>query len=524
MRPKPVVLAIIDGWGVAPDSKGNAITRAKTPNYDKFTKEYPTMTLFASGNEVGLQFGEMGNSEVGHLNIGAGRVYYQTFPRINKSISDGGFFKNDAFVKISEHVKKNKSALHLIGLVSPGNVHASQSHCYALLEFAKKNKLKKVFVHVILDGRDTLYNGGIDYVEQLQKKMKELKIGGIASISGRYFAMDRDNRWDRTEKVYKVMALGQGKMFEDAREAIETSYRKEVFDEEFEPIVIGSKGKPVATIDSEDGVIFFNFRPDRARQLTQAFVLPTFPKFEREYIRNLFFVTMTEYEKEIPVIVAFPPSVVYNSMAQVISDADLKQFHVAETEKYAHITFFLNGTVEEPFEGEERKIIPSPRVASYNLMPEMSSAEITKEVIKAIESERFDVIFLNYANPDMVAHTSNYAATIIAVESVDKGLGAIADHVLAKDGVFLITADHGNAEETVNLQTGEINKEHSTNPVPFIIVANKYRGQAGPGGDPPEGDLSLINPVGVLADVAPTVLNVLELDIPPEMTGRSLLV
>lgn len=524
MRSKPVVLAIIDGWGVAPDSEGNAITRAKTPNYDKFTKEYPTMTLFASGNEVGLQFGEMGNSEVGHLNIGAGRVYYQTFPRINKSISDGSFFKNDAFVKISEHIKNNKSALHLIGLVSPGNVHASQSHCYALLEFAKKNKLKKVFIHVILDGRDTLYNGGIDYVEQLQKKMKELKIGEIASISGRYFAMDRDSRWERTEKAYRAMAQGQGKMFDNAKEAIETSYREEVFDEEFEPVVIGSRGKSVATINSEDGVIFFNFRPDRARQLTQAFVLPTFPKFEREYIRNLFFVTMTEYEKEIPVTVAFPPSVVHNSLAQVISDAGLKQFHVAETEKYAHITFFLNGTVEEPFEGEERKIIPSPKVASYNLMPEMSSAEITKEVIKAIESERFDVIFLNYANPDMVGHTSNYAATITAVESVDKGLGSIADHVLAKDGVFLITADHGNAEEIVNLQTGEINKEHSTNPVPFLIVANKYRGQAGPGGDPPEGDLSLINPVGVLADVAPTVLNVLELDIPQEMTGRSLLV
>ncbi len=523
MRPKPVVLAVMDGWGVAPDSEGNAITRAKTPNYDKFVREYPAMTLYASGNEVGLQFGEMGNSEVGHLNIGAGRVYYQTFPRINKSIADKSFFSNDAFVKVVEHVKKNKSSLQLIGLVSPGNVHASQLHCYALLELAKKYKVKKVFVHVILDGRDTLYNGGLDYIDQLEKKMKELKVGQIASVSGRYYAMDRDNRWDRTQKAYEAMAEGKGEVFGSAREAIEESYKREVFDEEFVPVVIGKRNKPTATIESGDGVIFFNFRPDRARQLTKAFVLPSFAKFEREYIKDLFFVTMTEYEKEIPVIVAFPPVVVHNSMAQVISDAGLKQFHIAETEKYAHITFFLNGTIEEPFEGEERKIIPSPKVASYDLAPEMSEPEITKEVVKAIESDRFDAIFLNFANADMVGHTSNFAATVAGVEAVDKGLGTIAEHVLAKDGIFLITADHGNAEELVNFQTGDINKEHSTNPVPFIIVANKYRGQAGPAGDPPNGDLSLMNPVGVLGDVAPTVLKLMELDIPPEMTGRPLI-
>ena len=412
----------------------------------------------------------------------------------------------------------------MIGLVSPGNIHASQTHCYALLELAKKNKLKKVYLHVILDGRDTLYNGGIDYVEQMQKKMKELKIGEIATISGRYYAMDRDNRWDRTEKAYRAMAEGQGKIYEDVSEAIQTSYREEVFDEEFVPVVIGSNNKPKAVIKNDDGVVFFNFRPDRARQLTKAFVLPSFAKFEREYIKNLFFVTMTEYEKEIPVVVAFSPMVVHNSMTQVISDAGLKQFHVAETEKYAHITFFLNGTIEEPFEGEERQIIASPQVAKYDLAPEMSTPEITKEVVKAIEADRFDVIFLNYASPDMVGHTSNYDAVLLAVESVDKGLGSIAEHVLAKDGVFLITADHGNAEEILNIQTGEMNKEHSTNPVPFLIIANKYRGQAGPGGDPPDTDLSLIKPVGVLADVAPTILELLEIDIPPEMTGRSLLV
>jgi len=453
MRPKPLVLAICDGWGVAPDSDGNAIVRADTPNYDRFIKEYPAMTLYASGNEVGLQFGEMGNSEVGHLNIGAGRVYYQTYPRINKSISEGSFFDNEAFLKVAEHIKKNKSALHLIGLISPGNVHASQSHCYALLEFAKKNKLKNVYLHVILDGRDTLYKGGLDYVENLEKKMKELKIGEIASLSGRYYAMDRDNRWERTEVAYRTMTEGKGEVFGNASEAINTSYKKEVFDEEFVPVVIGKKDKPTALVEEGDGIIFFNFRPDRARQLTKAFVLPTFVKFERQYIKDLFFVTMTEYEKEIPVTVAYPPSVVHNSLAQVISAAGLKQFHIAETEKYAHITFFLNGTVEEPFEGEERKIIPSPKVESYHVMPEMSAPEITKEVVKAIESEKFDVIFLNYANVDMVGHTANYDATVAAVEAVDKGLGAIAEHVLAKDGILLVTGDHGNAEEMLNLQT-----------------------------------------------------------------------
>lgn len=524
MRPKPVVLAILDGWGVAPDAEGNAITRAKTPNYDKFISEYPTVTLYASGTEVGLQFGEVGNSEVGHLNIGAGRVYYQTFPRINKSISDETFFPNEAFLQVKEQVKKNKSNLHIIGLIGPGNVHASSSHCYALLEFAKKQKLKNVFVHIILDGRDSIYNGGLDYIKQLQAKMKELKVGEIASISGRYYAMDRDNRWDRIEKAYRAMAEGKGEVFDDPIEAIEASYKKEIYDEEFTPVVIAKKGKPKARVAEGDAAIFFNFRPDRARELTQAFVLPTFVKFEREYIKDLFFVTMTEYEKEIPVKVAFPPVVVHNCLAEVISNAGLKQFHVAETEKYAHITFFLNGTVEAPFGGEDRKIIPSPKVDTYAKIPEMSAVEITKEVVKAIEADKYDVIFCNFANADMVGHTADPEASMKGIETIDKGLGAIAEHVLAKDGVFLITADHGNAEELINLQTGKINKEHSTNPVPFLIIAKKYRGQAGMGGDAPGGDLSLVNPVGVLADVAPTILAVLELPLPDEMTGRSLLV
>lgn len=524
MKNRPVVLAILDGWGVAPDGEGNAITRARTPNFDKFVREYPVMTLHASGNEVGLMFGQMGNSEVGHLNIGAGRVYYQSLPRINKHISDGSFFANKAFLKASEQVKKNDSALHLIGLISLGNVHSSQEHCFALLEFAKKQKIKKVFIHVILDGRDTVYNSGIDFVKTLQKKIKEHKRGEIASISGRFYAMDRDNRWDRTEKAYNAMASGTAdKYFKDPIEAIEESYKREVYDEEFVPVVIGKEGKPTTMIEKGDACIFFNFRPDRARQLTQAFVLPGFNKFARNYIKDLCFVTMTEYEKEIPIIVAYGPQVVHNSLAEVISKAGLTQFHVAETTKYAHITYFLNGTIEDFFPGEDRKIVSSQKVSSYDQAPEMSAGEITKEVVKAIESEKYDAIMLNYANADMVGHTGNMKATMQACEVIDKGLGVIADHVLSKDGVLLITADHGNAEEVENLQTGEKDKEHSTNPVPFIIISNKLRGQAGLAGEPLEGDLSLMSPVGMLGDVAPTMLSFLGIDRPKEMTGRALL-
>lgn len=522
-RPKPLVLAILDGWGVAPDHEGNAITRANTPNMDMFVRNYPAMTIASSGTEVGLSIGEMGNSEVGHLNIGAGRVYYQTFPRITRSIEDGSFFENKAFLQAAEHAKTNKSALHLIGLVSPGNVHASQDHCFALLDFAKKQKIKDVFIHVILDGRDAMYNSGIDFVRQLQEKIKEYGVGKIASVSGRYYAMDRDNRWDRVEKAYKAMAEGvAGAYTSDAVEAIEASYAKEVYDEEFVPIVIGKEGKPTATIKDNDAAIFFNFRPDRARQLTEAFVLPTFEKFERRAIQHLLFVTMTEYEKEIPVVVAYPPDVIHNCLAEVLSANGLKQFHIAETEKYAHITFFLNGTVEEPFPGEDRKIISSPKVPSYDQAPDMSAPLIAKEVVRVVDEDAYDVILLNFANADMVSHTGDIEATKAGCEAIDKALGAIAEHVLAKDGILLVTADHGNAEEVTNIKTGERDKEHSTNPVPFLIIGNAYKGKAGPAGDPPEGDLSLMPPVGFLADVAPTVLHLLEIDPPEEMSGRAL--
>ncbi len=523
-RPKPVVLAILDGWGVAPEDEGNAISLAKTPNFDRFIREYPVMTLSASGNEVGLMFGEMGNSEVGHLNIGAGRVYYQTLPRINRSIVDKSFFKNRALLSAIDSAKKNKSALHLIGLVSPGNVHASQEHLFDLLKLCKLEKVKEVYIHAILDGRDTTLDSGIDFIRILQEKIKEFGRGKIATVSGRFYAMDRDNRWDRIAKAYNAMALGKSEQyFTDPEEAIQASYDKKVYDEEFVPIVIGKEGKPTAVVKSGDSIIFFNYRPDRARELTKAFILPGFSKFEREYIKNLNFVTMTEYEKELPVTVAYPPQVVNNCLAEVLSDNGLKHFHIAETEKYAHITFFLNGTVEDPFPGEDRKIISSPQVSSYDKVPEMSAPQITKEVVKAIESDKYDVILLNYANADMVGHTGNVKAAMKGIEEIDKGIGKIADYVLAKDGVMLITADHGNAEEMINLQTDSLYKEHSTNPVPFIIIGNKYKGEAGPTGDPIDGDLSLLHPVGMLADIAPTILKILDIDKPEEMTGRSLI-
>ncbi len=522
---KPVSLVIFDGLGVAPNSEGNAVAHAQMTNLKNYIKNYPAMTIYASGNEVGLNFGEMGNSEVGHLNIGAGRVYYQSCPRINSEISNGEFFKNTAFLQAVEHIKKNKSNLHLVGLIGGGNVHASDTHLYALLDFCAQQKIgDRVFVHCILDGRDTIFNSGKTFLTELLKKMETVKVGKIASLSGRFFAMDRDNRWDRCEKAYKAMALGVAdRQAEDPLQALESAYEQKNYDEEFIPTVITHKGAPVATVKENDAMIFYNFRPDRARELTKAFVLPGFNKFEREYIKDLFFVSMTEFEKDLPVVVAYSSIVVRNSLAEAISRANKKQFHVAETEKYAHITFFLNGTVEDPFPGEDRVIVPSPRVSSYADAPEMSAAGVAKEAVKAIDSDNYDFVVLNFANPDMVGHTGDVKATIKACEAADKALGEVVAHTLAKNGVVVITADHGNAEEVINLQTGEMDKEHSTNPVPLIIIGKDFQGQAGSAGDPPEGDLSLMQPVGLLADVAPTVLTLMGIDIPPEMTGSSLI-
>jgi len=524
-RYRPVVLIILDGWGVAPDGEGNAITRSNLPNFQKLLKSYPTMTVQASGAEVGLMFGEMGSSEVGHLNIGAGRVYYQTLPRINKEIAEGAFQTRPAFLSAFEHVKKNNSKLHLMGLAGNGSVHATSEHLYALLDMCRVNGLSNnVFIHAFLDGRDAVYNAGRFFIDELQKKISELKVGKIATLSGRYYAMDRDNRWDRCEKAYKAIVLGQAeRQAEDPLPAIDAAYAQKNFDEEFLPTVIMEKGRPVATVNDNDAVIFFNFRPDRARELTKAFVLPGFEKFSRTYLKNLYFVTMTEYEEDLPVVVAYAPVVVRKSLAETVSKAGLKQLHVAETEKFAHITFFLNGTINDPFPGEDRILVPSPHVSNYAETPEMSALEISKESVKAIDSDKYDWIAINFANADMVGHTGDLAATIKGCETIDKCLGDVVDHTLAKNGAVVITADHGNGEEVVNLQTGAIDKEHSNNPVPLIVVAKELMGQAGPAGDPPEGDLSLLPPIGVLADIAPTVLKLMGLEQPPEMTGQPLI-
>jgi len=522
-RPKPVVLIVIDGWGVAPDSEGNAITRARTPNMNRLITGYPAMTLFASSSEVGLNWGEMGNSEVGHLNVGAGRVYYQTLPRINKDIADGSFFENQVFRDAIAHVREHRSKLHLLGLVSPGGVHAHQEHLWKLLELAAKEKIKDTYVHAILDGRDAIYNTGVDFIGKTIEVMKRLKVGKIASLVGRYYAMDRDNRWDRVEKAYRMLVEGIGEQATDPLAAIKANYEKKIYDEEFPPTIITEKGKPIATIGANDAVICFNFREDRARELTAAFVLEQFERFPRTYEPGIYFATMTEYEKGLPTRVAYPPDIIVDCLAKVVSDSGLFQLHVAETEKYAHVTFFLNGQREDAFPNEERILVPSPRVPSYDQKPEMSSREITAKVVKAIQDNTYDLVVLNFASPDMVGHTGNLEATVKAVESVDDCIGKIADVALAREGMVFITADHGNAEEVRNLQTGDVDKEHSTNPVPFIIVGKPYEGQRM---GLPEGvgaDLSIVPPVGVLGDVAPTILKVMGIAQPAEMTGRPLI-
>ncbi len=521
-RPKPCVLLILDGFGVAPDSDGNAVTRASMPVFRDLVKRYPAVTLRASGEEVGLSWGEMGNSEVGHLAIGAGRVYYQTFPRINRDIAAGGFFENPAFLKAIEHARKNKGTLHLIGMVSAGRVHSMDEHCHALLDLAKRRKFTDVAVHAITDGRDTIYNAGIDFLTTLAQKMKAFGVGRIASVSGRYYAMDRDNRWDRTQKAYEAMALGQGPTAEDALEALKASYAREVYDEQFMPTVIVKDGVPVGRIKDGDAAIFFNFRPDRMRQLAKAFVLPDFKGFPRAFLRDFFPVTMAEYEAGLPVAVAYPPQAVDLCLADVISRAGLTQLHIAETEKYAHVTFFLNGTREQPFPGEDRVIIPSPKVASYDQAPEMSAEKVTDRVVEEIQSNAYDFIAVNLANPDMVAHTGDMAASVKADEEVDACLGRIIPTTLEHGGVVFLTADHGNAEELKNLRTGDIDKEHSTNPVPFLVIGKAFEGKPGIAGEVPNGDLSLMPPVGMLADVAPTILKVMNLPQPPQMTGQAL--
>jgi len=523
-RPKPVILMVLDGFGIAPDAEGNAVTRAKMPHFQQYIQSYPAMTVLASGSAVGLSWGEMGNSEVGHLTIGAGRIFFQSLPRITFSIESGEFFQNKNFLEAIAHAKKTGGAVHLMGLISQGNVHASDAHCYALLDLCLRERMDRVFVHAFLDGRDSIYNSGMSFIKDLETKMKGLKTGKIATMAGRYWGMDRDNRWDRIQQAYEGMVLAKSEVSaSSATEAIQHWYDQKIYDEQIPPTVITKGGKPVATIKPGDSVIFFNFRPDRAREITKAFALPQFEKFPREYLKDVFFVTMTEYEKDLPVAVAYPPQLISNCLAKVVSEGGLKQLHIAETEKYAHVTFFMNGMVEEEYPGEDRIIIPSPRVSTYDKAPEMSAMLISERVVQEIVKSTYDLVILNFANPDMVGHTGDEAATVLANEAVDRAVGMIVDAALAVDGVCLITSDHGNAEEVKNLMTGDMDKEHSTNPVPLLIIGKRFEGMRAPTGDVVGGDLSLTTPVGMLADVAPTILKLLELPQPSEMTGRALI-
>ena len=521
-RPKPVVLLVLDGWGVAPPSRGNAISLAQTPVFNRLITSYPTYTLQAAGEAVGLPWGEVGNSEVGHLALGAGKILYQDLPRITRAIIDKSFFNNDALLKAMRLASERGSQLHLMGLVSPGGVHSASDHLYALLELAQQQGLGQVFVHAFLDGRDTPFDSAKTYLEELSNKLKKIGVGKIASLMGRYYAMDRDNHWDRIQAAYDCLVEGKGKPAPSVRRALSASYAAKDFDEQVVPTVITEQDKPVALIADNDVVIFFNFRADRARQLTHAFVLPGFSKFPRRALARLHFVTMTEYEKNLPTSVAFAPETIDYPLARILADAGLKQLHLAETEKYAHITYFFNGGHEQPYEGEDHVLIPSPVVTSYDLKPEMSARGITDRFLQELRTGKYDFCVINYANADMVAHTGNLVATVRAVNVLDECLGEVVAGIQEYGGLVLITSDHGNAEGLVNLQTGSIEKEHSNNPVPLIIVARELENKAG-SSQLVTDDLSKLTPAAVLADVAPTILKIMGLNKPAGMTGQSLL-
>lgn len=510
MKDKLVALIILDGFGINPKTEGNAIAKAKKPNIDKLLREYPNTVIRTSGMDVGLPHGQMGNSEVGHTNIGAGRIVYQELTRITKSIEDGDFFNKEEFLSAIENCKKNNSKLHLFGLLSDGGVHSHNTHLYALVELAKRQNFKDVFIHCFFDGRDVPPDSAKGFVEQLEAKLKEIGVGKIASVMGRYYAMDRDNRWERVQLAYDAMVLGKGLEASSAGEAVAVSYGKEEFDEFVKPTVIKQNGSPVATIDKNDSIIFFNFRPDRAREITRTFTDEDFAGFERgKGYLPLKYVCMTQYDKTIKnAAIAFKPQSLENTFGEYISRKGLRQLRIAETEKYAHVTFFFNGGVEAEYEGEDRALINSPKVATYDLKPEMSAYEVTDEVVKRINSKEYDVIILNYANPDMVGHTGFIDAAKAAVEAVDECLGRVISAIQAQNGVALITADHGNSEQMLDYETGGPFTAHTTNPVPLIGVGL--------------GNVKLKE--GRLADLAPTMLDIMKLEKPQEMTGESLIV
>ncbi|MDD6796648.1 MAG: 2,3-bisphosphoglycerate-independent phosphoglycerate mutase [Clostridiaceae bacterium] len=509
MAKKPVMLMIMDGFGLAPKSEGNAVALAKKPNIEKLMKEDPTTELQASGMAVGLPDGQMGNSEVGHLNIGSGRIVYQELTRITKAIDDREFFENEALLDAMKNAKENNTSLHLMGLLSDGGVHSHINHLRGLLEFAKEQGLQKVYVHAFMDGRDVPPSSGKDFIVKATEMMQEIGVGEIATLSGRYYAMDRDNRWERVELAYNAIVLGQGETATSAVEAIEKSYADNKTDEFVLPCVITKDGVPTGKVQNGDSVVFFNFRPDRARELTRAINDKVFDGFKRETL-NLTFVTMTQYDKTLEgVEVAFKPQTLENTLGEYVASKGLNQLRIAETEKYAHVTFFFNGGVEQPNNGEDRVVIPSPKVATYDLKPEMSAFEVTDELLKRIDEDKYDMIILNYANPDMVGHTGVVEAAVKACETVDTCLGKVAEKILEKDGTLFVTADHGNAETMIDFSTGNPFTAHTTDPVPFIWVSNHVDGRK--------------LKAGKLADIAPTMLHEMNVEVPAEMTGECLI-
>lgn len=509
MKNRPVMLMILDGLGISSDLEGNAEALAKKPNYDELLKKYPKTTLKASGISVGLPEGQMGNSEVGHLNIGSGRVIYQFLTGITKDIENGEFFKKEAFNEAIDKALEANKAIHFIGLLSDGGVHSHIDHLKALLKLAKDKGAKNLYVHAILDGRDVPPKSAGTYITEIEDYMREIGVGKIATISGRYYTMDRDKRWERIELSHKAIVQGVGERVSSAMEGLENSYHDNKTDEFVLPTVIMNGEEPVAKISNGDTVIFFNFRPDRAREITRAINDKVFDGFKRETL-DLNFVSMTQYDKTIEKVdVAYPPEMYKNTLGECVSNCGKKQLRIAETEKYAHVTFFFSGGIEVPWEGEDRILINSPKVATYDLKPEMSAYEVTEKVLNSLDSDKYDLIILNYANPDMVGHTGVLDAAVKAVEAVDQCLGKVVNKVIEKDGTVFITADHGNCEQMIDYSTGKPMTAHTTNKVPFIWVSKESKGRA--------------LREGILADIAPTILEAMGIHKPDEMTGNSLI-
>ncbi|GAA0480047.1 2,3-bisphosphoglycerate-independent phosphoglycerate mutase [Alkalibacterium indicireducens] len=507
MSKAPVAIIILDGFGWREEEYGNAVAQAEKPNFDRYWNEYPHNTMQASGLAVGLPEGQMGNSEVGHTNIGAGRVVYQSITRIDKAIADGEFETNEAFNGAIDHVKDNDSALHLFGLVSDGGVHSHQRHLTALIEAAKNKGVDKVYIHAFTDGRDVAPDSAARFIDELQTIVNDLGVGEIATISGRFYAMDRDTRWPRVKRAYDAIFHGEGVKATDPVEAVKASYANDTMDEFIEPIVIEKDGKPVATVNDNDAILFFNFRPDRAIQLSRAITEPDFDEFDRGNVpSNIKFVTFTQYTSDMAADIMFPPVFLKNVIGQVLSDNGLNQLRIAETEKYPHVTFFMNGGTNDEFPGEKRILIPSPQVETYDLKPEMSAYEVTDALVEDIKNDKHDAIILNYANPDMVGHSGMLDKTIEAIEAVDENLGRVVDLIHEKGGTAIIFADHGNADTELTPE-GNPHTAHTTVPVPVIVTKK---------GVTLRGD-------GKLADVAPTMLDLLGIDKPEEMTGESLI-